>query len=288
MPRLLFFQGSARNPRGEAHQRGKTAALMRHAVAEAERLGAEVDIIDLSVAEESIRVQPCYACISTAGGYHCHYPCDCYLRPDEMEGEEAEEEEEMPSDFLAENRVFDRVMAADAFLVYTPINWYAVPTQVKAMFDRFVCANLTLTRADAADLLGEENLKNPTVTRAAEKAGVSPELLTNHWAGKYAAFFVHGDDGADDYLDRPKPRSLRLYPDETAAIHDPKMAVMPLVQQMRYSGVNVPEDLIVRMHINRGIDYATANDVTKHKQPVFDKAAELVRRTLAAVRGGVR
>lgn len=257
---------------------------MNHAVAEAERLGADVDIVDLSVTEEGARVQPCYACISTAGGYHCHYPCDCYLRPDELGGEE-EEEEEMPPDFLADNRVFDRVMRADAILVFCPVNWYSVPTQVKAMFDRFVCASLTLTRANALKVLGEGNLKNPAVTRAANKSHVADDLLKNHWAGKYAAFYVHGDDGADDYLDKPEPRSLRLYPDETSLVNDPKMAVMPIVQQMRYSGVNVPEDLIVGLHMNRDIDYATANDVTKHKQMPFDKASELVRRTLAALAG---
>lgn len=274
--RLLFLQGSPRNPEGEAHQAGKTRALLAHAVAEAERLGAEVDVLDLSVSEEGARVQPCYGCISTAGGYHCHYPCDCYRTDDP----------DAPPDFLAQARAFDRVQAADALLTYCPVNWYSVPTQVKAAFDRFVCASLTLTRRDAVRLLGRDRLKDAQATRAACKAHLADDLLTNHWAGKVAGFFVHGDDGADDYAEREKPRSLQLYPDVSSPVNDPRAAVLPLVQQMRYSGVNVPGDLIVSAVFNRGTDYATANDVIRHNHRALDLAAELVRRTMALLDAG--
>ncbi len=27
-------------------------------------------------------IQPCKGCISTAGGYHCHFPCSCYHKGD--------------------------------------------------------------------------------------------------------------------------------------------------------------------------------------------------------------
>ena len=289
MPRIVVFQGSARNRHGEAHQWGKTRLFMEAAIDEARTLGASIDLIDLSVSEEGARVQPCYACISTAGGYHCHYPCDCYLRAGEMEaGEEGEEdeegEEESPPDFLAENHIFERVEAADAFVVFTPANWYSVPTQVKAMFDRFVCANLTLTREDAAEVLGEENLKNPRVTRMFEKSGAADRLLRNHWEGKTAAFFIHGDYGADDYAKRREPRSLRIYrQSEDDQSIDVRGMVMPLVQQMRYSGVNVPDDLIVGMLINRGLDYATANDVAPKLTKPVEEARALMRRLMERI-----
>lgn len=277
MARIVFFQGSARNPTECSGQWGKTRLFMERGVETARSLGVEVDVIDLSVAEDVPLVKACKACISTAGGYHCHYPCDCYPR---------ETDEEAEIDFLAENYVYERVDAADGFIVFAPINWYSVPTQVKAMFDRFVCANLTLTRPDALRVLGKGNTKNPVVTRAAEKDQVAEELLTNHWEGKKAAFFVHGDDGADDYVRRPKPKSLRLYPDNTSPVNDPKMAVLPIVQQLRYSGVDVPEDLVVGMHLNEGISYAKANDLAPTNDRALDAASKIVRRLVAHIYGG--
>jgi len=275
MARIVFIQGSARNPTECSGQWGKTRLFVQRGMATAEALGMETDLIDLSVTDGVPLVKPCKACISTAGGYHCHYPCDCYPRGDD-DG----------PDFLAENYVYERIGLADALIVYAPINWYAVPTQVKAMFDRLVCVNLTLTRKHALDVLGDGNLKNPTVTRAAEKAAIADDLLQNHWEGKTAAFFVHGDDGADDYLNRPKPRSLRLYPDSTSPVNDPRMAVLPLVQQMRYSGINVPEDLVVGYHFNEGLNYATANDRIKRDSEALDAASQIVRRLVARIHGG--
>ncbi len=52
---------------------------------------------------------------------------------------------------------------------------------------------------------------------------------------------------------------------------DVKNAVMPLVYQCRYSGINSPDDLIESFYINKGIDYYQAN-------LDFDKSTEFLKR----------
>jgi len=247
---------------------------MSHALVELQKLGVEVDLIDLSVAEDRPTVQPCRGCISTAGGYHCHYPCDCYLRKDE-------DEDEAP-DFLAEHRVFERVAKADGFMVFTPVNWYSVPTQVKAMFDRFVCTSLTLTREQAHDLMGAD-VKDPKLTRPLSMSGEHDDMLKNQWAGKKAAFYIHGDDGAADYKDRKEPKSLRMYPDAKSPVEPVRMAILPIVQQCRYSGIDVPDDLIVSFYFNKGLDYASANDAFRDSTQAFSLAKSLAQRLVHSI-----
>jgi|GEM_PF-2985652 len=64
-------------------------------------------------------------------------------------------------------------------------------------------------------------------------------------------------------------------------VNSPEMAVMPIVQQCRYSGIDVPDDLIEAMVINAGLDYAAANDAMRERTIPFTKAADLIRRLVA-------
>ena len=281
MTRIVVFQGSPRNPTEQPGQWGKTRYLMLYAVSEMKKLGVEVDMVDLALQDDVPTVLPCKGCISTAGGYHCHYPCDCYGKAEESsEGDGGATEE--PKDFLSEHDVFNRVAKADGFAVFMPVHWYSVPTQVKAMFDRFVCNNLTLTVEQAHELMGPD-VKDPKLTRPLSKSREHDDMLKNQWEGKTAAFFIHGDDGADDYTNRKQPKSLRLYPDSKSPVEPAKMGVMPIVQQCRYSGIEVPDDLVVGFHFNRGIDYATANDVFRKKKEAFKRAGGLARRLVRTI-----
>ena len=210
--------------------------------------------------------------MSTAGGYHCHYPCDCYASdyPEQ-------------ADFLAEHDVYRRIERADGFAVFAPIHWYSVPTPVKAMFDRFVCVSQALSVENAARLL-DGDVKNPERTRALSASGEHYELLANHWQGKHAAFFVHGDAGADDYSQNRRPKSLRMYAEQEEALtQNPRDAVMPIVTQCRYSGILVPDELVVGLNFNVGLSYAEANDAFRRKKDVFQQAARLLRGLTRAI-----
>ncbi len=74
----MIFQGSPRNPKNCPDQWGKTMLLANYLVANAPE-DVEIDFCDLSVRSDVSIVQPCKGCYSTGGGFHCHFPCDCYV-----------------------------------------------------------------------------------------------------------------------------------------------------------------------------------------------------------------
>ena len=141
---------------------------------------AEFDIIDLGIGETII--QPCKGCVSSSGGMHCHFPCSCYSKNSDTK-----------PDLLYDEDIYDRLLDADGFIVVSPIHWYSVSTQVKALFDRLVCVNLTVTKDEAINIFGKGNIKNSKLTGRAELSGKYKSLLKNHLEGKWAGFIVHGD-----------------------------------------------------------------------------------------------
>jgi len=260
--RLLFFQGSPRNKGNCPDQTSKTASILRACLNKIPK-DVQVEVCDLSVRKDRPVVQPCKGCVSTAGGFHCHWPCDCYFKGDK----------DRP-DLMHDLEIYRRIKACDGFMVFCPVHWHSVPTQVKALFDRLVCANLTMS-ASVADELGID--KDSKISSAMEQSEKLRKYIVNHLEGKHAAFFAHGDDGADDYKEMVKGKNRPPLPESFWEQFDKYsygvadfsvQAVMPIVWQCRYSGIVVPEECVDGFHMNEGISYSEAN-----KQPL-DKAAE--------------
>jgi putative NADPH-quinone reductase len=202
-------------------------------------------VVDLKVSADPI-VMPCKGCISTAGGAHCHYPCDCY--------------EPEQGDFMSDINFYKRGEWADIILLITPIYWFSVPGQVKNLFDRLVCINQTITHDEAVDLLGKD-------IKRADKTVLLKDLpLKNHWKGKRAAFIVHGDDGANDYPNGT-PKTYNPNNEWTKLINLPQIAIMPIVEQMRYSEIEVLDEWILARHINRKKSYSEANLAVQNETP---------------------
>lgn len=257
MVRIALIQGSPRNTNNCPDQDGKTMLLAKKIISK--NTDIEIDLIDLSVKGDGNTVQPCKGCVSTSS-FHCHYKCDCYVVGSEK----------FP-DFMHNDRIYERLEAADGLLLLTPVHWYSVTSVVKLFFDRLVCINLSLTSELADQLvIGKDAAKS----RALEKSGEFNHLLKNHYAGKYAAFLAHGSDGGTDYREfsddadwHPNmPASLLNFlvgGHEKESSH-PRNAVMPLVWQCRYSGINVPEELIVGFHATSGVGYADAMDLARN------------------------
>jgi len=259
-PKVLLFQGSPRDKDTCPNMESKTHQIIEYIVDKFSD-EFEFDVIDLAVNNsKKSNIQPCKGCVSTAGGYHCHYKCDCYSKNDPDK-----------PDFMHDADIYTKLEECDAFLVFSPIHWYSVTSQVKAMFDRLVCANLTLTHDEAVEILGKGNTKNSELTGKLAQSGEHKDLLKNHLEGKIAGFYIHGDDGANDYEDKELPDSFK--PDN----FEPKQTIIPIVNQCRYSGINVPNDLIRAFSINKGKDYYTANlDLEKLSKP-FDEADSLMK-----------
>jgi multimeric flavodoxin WrbA len=255
-PSLVLIQGSPRRKDSCANQTSKSQKVVEHIIS---KWGALVDIelIDLSVNEKPT-ISPCKGCVSTAGGFHCHWPCSCFKKGLKT------------PDLLYEKDAYEKLERCDGFIVISPIHWYSVSTNVKAMFDRLVCSNLTLTTGQAEKMFGKGNIKNQEFTSREEIKAKNTHLLKNHLKGKVGGFYIHGDDGANDYSDRPVP-----YVGDKEDNWQPKDAIMPIVYQMRYSEVICPDNLIMAFYVNEGKPYSKADD-DFNQTPEFISYADLL------------
>lgn len=262
-PKVVLFQGSPRDKDTCPGMNSKTVDVIDYIVDKWSNF-IQFKVIDLSVNQSKKPIiQPCKGCISTSGGYHCHFPCSCFAKGQKN------------PDLMKELDVYEHLKESDAFLVFSPIHWHSMTSQVKTLFDRLVCTNQTLTIEDAKKIMGDD-IKNPLVTGKYSKSGRFEGMLRNHLEGKICGFFAHGDDGANDYSKNPLPESYDVLTDSFST--DPKSTVMPFVMQMKYSGVFVPDSLIQAFHINKGVDYYTANK-SKNKE-LFERADTLIENLL--------
>lgn len=258
--KILAIQGSARNEDCCPDKESKSYKLLKNAIKD--RKGVIFDFLDLSVKCDGNIIQPCKACVSTAGGYHCHWYCSCYSKGGKTK------------DFMSEENVYKRLEDCDGFVVFSPINWDAPSSVVKSFFDRLVCCNLTLTVKDAKKVLGEGNLKNSEITRKFAKNGKYKDLLKNHLEGKFAAFFMQGDNGADDYNDIKKPDSYVDYFKGKSFNSDPIACIEPIVRQMVYSGIHVKKGCVDGVISGFGTDYPTNDD--KLEKELFIRSRKVV------------
>ena len=227
---IVIIQGSPRTKKSCSGGNSKTGLMVKKIISLLPD-DIKIDYFDLCVCEDEPKIQACKGCISTANRYQCHYPCTCYSKGDKKN-----------PDYMHDKDVYKKMEKADGFVVFSPVNWYALTTQIKAFFDRLVCINLTLSADEIKKILGE-NYKNPVYTAKLEDNEKYNYLIKNHYENKVAAFFVHGDEGANDYKNRKIPLSLEDYYEEEQNF-SVKDAVMPLVHQCRYSGIFVPNEFI--------------------------------------------
>ncbi|HEX5048273.1 MAG TPA: flavodoxin family protein [Gammaproteobacteria bacterium] len=177
--RVLVINGSARTEHscpGETSKSFRLAKLAQESIGT--QPGFEVDFLDLSrlVSEYGRVIYPCKSCVSTAQPL-CHWPCSCY--PNHSLGQ--------AQDWM--NEIYPRWVAAHGVLIVTPVNWYHVPSVLKLMIDRLVCA--------------DGGNPDPTSTRGKDAARAKQIELDGwsypkHLAGRAFAVIVHGDvSGAD-------------------------------------------------------------------------------------------
>jgi len=178
--RILVINGSARSDQtcpGEMSKTYRLAKIAQRAIEAAPRF--EVDFLDLSLltSEYGRVIYPCKACVSTAQPL-CHWPCSCY--PNHALGQ--------TQDWMSE--IYPRWAAAHGVMILTPVNWYHVPSVLKLMIDRLVCADGG--NPDPTTTQG----KDPALAKAMELKGWD---YPKHLAGRAFAVAVHGDaEGVDN------------------------------------------------------------------------------------------
>ena len=238
--RVLVIAGSQRRQYNCPGVDSKSRALMLRM---AGRLPPEweIDLEDLGNVYGRARIQPCNACVSTSMAL-CVWPCNCYEKGDRAE-----------PDLMWELDLYARLDLADAWAVIGPINWYGPSTNLKAMFDRLVCMNGGNPRED---LIAH---KDPEKAMALERSPGWASLSLNHLEGRTAAFFCHGDEGANEMAPDGRPEKLRhrhYFDPGAEPFRDEREAYAPLVWQCRYSGVEVPDALWRYCTTGKGAPYA--------------------------------
>jgi multimeric flavodoxin WrbA len=172
-PRILIINGSARSEHTCPGEMSKTWRLVELAGPVFTEMGLAVDILDLSrlASEFGKTIHPCKSCVGTAMPL-CHWPCSCY--PNYSLGQ--------THDWM--NDIYPLWVAAHGILIVTPVNWYHVPSGLKAMMDRMVCA--------------DGGNPDPTSTHG-KKAAEAKALELKGWpyprhlAGRHFGVVVHGD-----------------------------------------------------------------------------------------------
>ncbi len=171
--RVLVIAGASRNDGTCPGEMSKTFRLAKIIAEVIAGQGIDVDFLDLSLisSEYARHIHPCKGCVSTAMPL-CHWPCSCY--PNHGLGQE--------NDWMAE--IYERWAAAHGVVIVTPVHWYQVPSVLKLMIDRLVCADGG--NPDPTTTHGKDAEK----AKAVELAGWP---YPKHLAGRTYGLVVHGD-----------------------------------------------------------------------------------------------
>ena len=171
--RVLVISGADRNDGTCPGEISKTWRLSRIVIDTLRKARVQADDLDLSLitSEYGKQIHPCKGCVSTAMPL-CHWPCSCY--PNHSLGQ--------VNDWM--NEIYPRWSAAHGVIIVTPVYWYQVPSALKLMIDRLVCAdggNTDPTSTDGKD------------AKKAKQIELAGWPYPKHLAGRTYGLVVHGD-----------------------------------------------------------------------------------------------
>lgn len=171
--RVLIVNASARNDYTCPGEMSKSFRMGKLAEAHLEQQSFHVDFLDLSRlnSDHDLHIHPCKGCVSTAMPL-CHWPCSCY--PNHSLG--------LVNDWM--NEIYERFAACHGVIFVTPVYWYQVPSPLKLLIDRLVCADGG--NPDPTSTHG----KKAEEAKRIELAGWD---YPKHLAGRAYGLVVHGD-----------------------------------------------------------------------------------------------
>jgi len=240
--RVLLIAGSQRRLHSCPGLDSKARALMQR-MAAALPAGWQIDTEDIGNEHGKPKIQSCNACVSSSMAL-CVWPCNCYGPRSDTQ-----------PDLMWDLDLYGRLARADAWAIIGPVNWYGTSSNIKTMFDRLVCMNGGNPRPDLIDK------KDTLKAQALERSPLWKEISKNHLAGRTAAFFCYGDDGANEEDGNGMPKRLQHPEWFNASEHpmrngDERLAYQGLVWQCRYSDIEVPDALWACTTFGAGKPYA--------------------------------
>ena len=239
--RVLVVSGADRNDGTCPGEMSKTFRLSRIVIETLKSAQIECDDLDLShiVSDYGKQIHPCKGCVSTAMPL-CHWPCSCY--PNHSLNQ--------VNDWM--NEIYPRWSAAHGVVIVTPVYWYQVPSALKLMIDRLVCADGG--NPDPTSTHGKDAEK-------AKRIELAGWPYPKHLAGRVYGLVVHGDVAGIEGV----RRSLTDWLDWMGLIEAGKHARLD-----RFIGYYKP--------------YATSHDELDRDQDVQDEVRNVARAVTNAVR----
>lgn len=184
-PKVLIIAGSNRNENTSPGEKPKSTRLAERAVKKAEKAGADVSFIDLSLGtyQKEKVIQPCKGCYSTSAGL-CHYGCTCY--PNEKTGH--------APDWM-HDEIYELLLESHGILIFCPVNWWAPPGILMNMLDRMVCLDGANPKPELTLTDDKTSVKDAAKARKLELgADKGWEFTANkNMMGTLFSIFVHGD-----------------------------------------------------------------------------------------------
>lgn len=180
--KILIINGSPRSEFTCPGEMSKTYRLVEKAKNVIKNLGMDSEVLDLSQLASGYKkiIYPCKGCVSTAMPL-CHWPCSCY--PNHSLGQ--------AHDSMAE--IFQQWVSAHGIMIIAPVHWYQVPSPLKLMMDRLVCADGG--NPDPTTTHGKDPVK-------AKKIELDGWGYPKHLAGRAFSVVVHGDSAGLDNVRR--------------------------------------------------------------------------------------
>jgi multimeric flavodoxin WrbA len=240
--RILLINGSSRTDQscpGEMSKTFRLVSIAQEVIAKEQ--GIEVDLLDLSrlTSEYGRIIYPCKTCVSTAMPL-CHWPCSCY--PNHAMGQ--------VSDWMAE--IYPLWVAAHGIMIVCPVNWYQVPSSLKLMIDRLVCADGG--NPDPTSTGG----KDPKRAKELELQGW---YYPRHLAGRVFSVVVHGD---------------------TAGVEDVRRMLTDWLTDMGL--IAAGNSAIVGSYVGYYKPYATSHDEFDREKEFHEEVRNAVRSLVHAVK----
>jgi multimeric flavodoxin WrbA len=127
--KVLGISGSARDEFDMAQEKSNSEELLKTCLDECKKLGAETELIQL----RKYKINYCKACYSTCNT-QCHFYCSCYPRG--------------PSGDDMSNKLYDKIIEADAIIFATPVNDMSVSSLMKVFIDRCISLDGSLAPAN--------------------------------------------------------------------------------------------------------------------------------------------
>ncbi len=177
--RILGISGSARDELDMAQESSNSEALLKVCLEECKKLGAETELISL----RKYNIKYCKACYSTCNT-QCHFYCSCYPKG--------------PSGDDMTNKLYDKILEADAIIFATPVNDMSISTLMKTFIDRCISLDGSLIPANPKSPKDKLlNIKHMKFIKLTADNNIPGSGMLKRFMGKVAGIITAGhEEGA--------------------------------------------------------------------------------------------